>query len=63
LRKFGGDRRIGGGNELANKQLVIGVDRFGTLAFGDVVMKEYGFNVENVRQKTVEILAKRGSIT
>jgi transketolase len=37
---------------------VIGVDRFGASAPGDVVMQEYGFNVENVRQRVLALLKK-----
>jgi transketolase len=40
---------------------VIGVDRFGASAPGDVVMKEYGFTAENVRNKMLEILGRRKS--
>ncbi len=37
---------------------VISVDRFGASAPGDVVMQEYGFNVENVRQRVLALLKK-----
>jgi transketolase len=37
---------------------VIGVDRFGASAPGDVVMQEYGFSVENVRQRVLALLKK-----
>ncbi len=37
---------------------VIGVDRFGASAPGDVVMQEYGFNVENVHQRVLALLKK-----
>ncbi|MGH7113969.1 MAG: transketolase [Stellaceae bacterium] len=35
---------------------VLGVDRFGASAPGDVVMREYGFTVENVCQRTLALL-------
>ena len=35
---------------------VLGVDRFGASAPGDVVMREYGFTVENVSKKTLALL-------
>jgi transketolase len=35
---------------------VIGVDRFGASAPGEVVMREYGFNVENVCQRALALL-------
>jgi transketolase len=37
---------------------VIGVDRFGASAPGPVVMREYGFTVENVFQRTLALLQK-----
>jgi transketolase len=37
---------------------VIGVDRFGASAPGEVVMQEYGFNVENVRQRVLALLKR-----
>jgi transketolase len=37
---------------------VIGVDRFGASAPGDVLMQEYGFNVENVCQRAIALLKK-----
>jgi transketolase len=37
---------------------VIGVDRFGASAPGPVVMREYGFTVENVFQRTLALLKK-----
>jgi transketolase len=36
---------------------VIGVDRYGSSAPGEVVMHEYGFTVENVCRKVRELLA------
>lgn len=38
---------------------VIGINRFGASAPGDVVMKEYGFSVDNVVKKSVEIMQKQ----
>ena len=35
---------------------VLGVDRFGASAAGDVVMREYGFTVDNVCTKTLALL-------
>jgi transketolase len=35
---------------------VIGVDRFGASAPGEVVMREYGFTVENVCQRAMELV-------
>ena len=35
---------------------VIGVDRFGASAPGDVVMREYGFTVENICQRAMELV-------
>lgn len=35
---------------------VLGVDRFGASAPGDVVMREYGFTVENVCERTLALL-------
>jgi transketolase len=37
---------------------VIGVNRFGASAPGPVVMREYGFTVENVLQRTLALLQK-----
>jgi transketolase len=38
---------------------VIGVDRFGASAPGPVVMREYGFNVENVCKQALALLEKK----
>lgn len=38
---------------------VIGVDRFGASAPGDVVMREYGFTAENVRKRALDLLKQR----
>jgi transketolase len=37
---------------------VLSVDRFGASAPGEVVMREYGFTVENVCKRTLALLAK-----
>jgi transketolase len=37
---------------------VIGIDRFGASAPGDQVMQEYGFNVDNVVRRALEVLNK-----
>lgn len=39
---------------------VIGVDRFGASAPGPVVMREYGFSVENVCQRALAMLEPKG---
>jgi transketolase len=39
---LGWERYVGDGGE------VVGIDRFGASAPGDVVLREYGFTVENV---------------
>ena len=49
-----GWRRYVGGQED-----VIGVDRFGASAPGPVVMREYGFNVENVCKQALALLEKK----
>lgn len=38
---------------------VMGVDQFGASAPGEVVMQEYGFNVDNVRQRALALLKRR----
>jgi transketolase len=40
---------------------VIGVDRFGASAPGPVVMREYGFNVDNVRARALALLEKNNA--
>lgn len=47
---MGWDRYVGEGG------LVIGIDRFGTSAPGDRVMKEYGFTAENVAEHVMRLL-------
>jgi transketolase len=39
---------------------VIGIDRFGASAPGPVVMREYGFTVENILKETLALLRKNG---
>jgi transketolase len=39
---------------------VIGIDRFGASAPGEVVMREYGFTVENVCNRALALLQPRG---
>jgi transketolase len=38
---------------------VIGVDKFGASAPGETVMRQYGFNVENIIQRALDILKSR----
>ncbi len=38
---------------------VIGVDRFGTSAPGEIVMREYGFSVEHVVQQVVAVIKRQ----
>jgi len=40
---------------------VVGVDRFGASAPGDVVMREYGFNVDNVCARAREIIQQNNT--
>jgi transketolase len=44
---------------VGDKGGMIGINRFGASAPGDVVMKEYGFTVENVIKKATEIMQKQ----
>jgi len=37
---------------------VVAVDRFGASAPGEIVMREYGFSVDNVTKKAIELLKK-----
>lgn len=46
---------FGAGSEIE----VIGVDRFGASAPGEVVMQEYGFNADNVSQRALALLKRR----
>ena len=36
--------------------VIIGIDHFGASAPGDIVMKEFGFTVENVVKKAEELI-------
>jgi transketolase len=38
--------------------IIIGIDRYGASAPGGTVMKEFGFTVENVVEKTLALLGK-----
>jgi hypothetical protein len=40
---------------------VIGVDRFGASAPGKVVMREYGFTVDNVYERAMELVNRKRS--
>ena len=40
---------------------VIGVDRFGASAPGEVVMGEYGFTVKNVCKRAMELIKRKRS--
>ncbi len=48
----GWHRYVGDGGE------VLGVERFGASAPGEVMLREYGFTVENVRQRAVALLVR-----
>lgn len=43
---------------VGDEGFALGVDRFGASAPGDVVMREYGFSVDNVVQKTLALVGK-----
>lgn len=43
---------------VGDKGGMIGINRFGASAPGDVVMKEYGFSVDNVIKKATEVVQK-----
>lgn len=47
---------IGWCKYVTDEGTVIGIDKFGESAPGDIVMKEYGFSVENVLAKAKELL-------
>jgi transketolase len=49
----GWHRYVGDGGE------VLGVERFGASAPGEVMLREFGFTVENVRQLAVALLARK----
>lgn len=40
---------------------VIGVDRFGASAPGEVVMRKYGFTVEKVYERAMKLMSRKGS--
>lgn len=40
---------------------VVGVDRFGASAPGDVVMREYGFNIDNVCARAREVIQQKST--
>lgn len=40
---------------------IIGINRFGASAPGDAVLKEYGFSVDNILKKAVEVMKKQKS--
>ena len=40
---------------------VVGVDRFGASAPGKVMMREYGFTVENVHERAMKLLDRKHS--
>jgi transketolase len=44
---------------VGDQGVIIGIDRFGASAPGDVVMKEYGFTVDDVVKKAVELIEKQ----
>jgi transketolase len=48
----GWHRYVGDGGD------VLGIDRFGASAPGDVVMREYGFTAENVCKRAMAVLGK-----
>ena len=49
-------RRRGGHRYVGDRGDVLGVDRFGASAPGDVVMREYGFTAENVSKRALAML-------
>jgi transketolase len=42
---------------------VIGVDRFGASAPGKVMMREYGFTVENICKRALELVNRKREAT
>jgi len=44
---------------VGDKGNVIGVDRFGASAPGEVVMREYGFTVKNVCKRAMELINRK----
>jgi transketolase len=51
---------LGWNSYVGTPKVVIGVDRFGASAPGEVVMREYGFSLENVCQH-LSALLQRGN--
>ena len=51
-RSFGWERWVGGEGE------VIGVDRYGASAPGEVVLREFGFTVDNVCERALALLQR-----
>lgn len=45
---------------VGDKGGIIAIDRFGASAPGDLVMKEYGFSVENIVKQAQEVMKKNG---
>ena len=43
---------------VGDNSIIIGLDRFGESAPGDVLMKEFGFTPENVAEKALSVLQK-----
>ena len=41
--------------------LIIGMRRYGASAPGEIVMREYGFTVENVCQKALALIQRQGN--
>jgi transketolase len=41
---------------------VIGVDRFGASAPGEVVLREYGFTVENICERATELVNRKWEV-
>ena len=42
---------------------VIGVDRFGASAPGNVIMREYGFTVENIYKRALDLVNRKREAT
>jgi transketolase len=43
---------------VGDRGIMIGIERFGASAPGDIVMKEYGFTVDNVVKKAIDLMSK-----
>jgi transketolase len=52
-RSFGWERWVGSEGD------ILGVDRFGASAPGDLLMKEYGFSVDHVVARALALLGKQ----